>query len=425
MTGTAIGSGSAAKFRVAPRLASLCALALATTACGAARQAPASEKEKEKAGSVVSNPSPTPKPEGPSGPGSGKVDQGHSRIDTAAILAGIQGGQVDEARIAALLGPELASFGERRVLALPEKAAPFPTASSAEDPDGPFWKAFLAANPTLASGAGNPFENEAVRAGHDLAKYVCSLAAHVPDEPGLASQTGSFRARALAGCGAAKSATFRYATGIDPNKAFFAAYASSLAYAADSDAGIKAFVDHGADRVKVVTFPSSDTAVYTAFFGNLVLVAARGTTSREGWANNLTTEGVPADFFGLPATPSVHKGFSQTVRSAWPTFDGHVKEKAALPDVRFVVTGHSRGGALATLLALKIADAYGKPAEVVTFGAPRVGDAAFVAEATKKLGPSAWRFEFAEDPVPHLPPRRDAVPVFAPLVGASQGLVPK
>lgn len=68
------------------------------------------------------------------------------------------------------------------------------------------------------------------------------------------------------------------------------------------------------------------------------------------------------------------------------------------------ITGHSLGGALATLAALDIAlnTSFTSPI-VYTFGAPRVGDPQFVQLYNYSV-PTHWRFQNEFDIVPHLPP---------------------
>ena len=67
-------------------------------------------------------------------------------------------------------------------------------------------------------------------------------------------------------------------------------------------------------------------------------------------------------------------------------------------DAPIVVTGHSLGGGLATLAGALLSDRGLSVQQVITFGAPRVGDAEFAAAYRVPL----TRFEFAHDPVPIL-----------------------
>ena len=71
-----------------------------------------------------------------------------------------------------------------------------------------------------------------------------------------------------------------------------------------------------------------------------------------------------------------------------------------------LLTGHSKGGALAQLAALRLVAAEHalKPSAVHTFAAPRAGNRTFANALEGVLAGSAWRFEFQDDIVPHLPP---------------------
>lgn len=68
------------------------------------------------------------------------------------------------------------------------------------------------------------------------------------------------------------------------------------------------------------------------------------------------------------------------------------------------VTGHSLGGALATLAALDLRVSLGLPdVRVVSFGSPRVGNYIFSKWFEKEIGPH-WRFTHNRDIVPSVPP---------------------
>ena len=69
-----------------------------------------------------------------------------------------------------------------------------------------------------------------------------------------------------------------------------------------------------------------------------------------------------------------------------------------------LVTGHSLGGALATLSAYVLQSDLKLPVgRVFTYGSPRVGNDAF-SKARIAAG-NEWRITHHRDPVPHLPPR--------------------
>ncbi|CAD6192908.1 unnamed protein product [Caenorhabditis auriculariae] len=75
------------------------------------------------------------------------------------------------------------------------------------------------------------------------------------------------------------------------------------------------------------------------------------------------------------------------------------------PGYTLYITGHSLGGAMATLAASFIT--YNKLYDsskviMVTYGQPRVGDAKFVAAHDQSV-PNSYRVTHSRDPVPHLP----------------------
>ncbi|HJV91141.1 MAG TPA: lipase family protein [Holophagaceae bacterium] len=93
----------------------------------------------------------------------------------------------------------------------------------------------------------------------------------------------------------------------------------------------------------------------------------------------------------------VHQGFKDGLVALWP------KVSPLLPlDRPLAVTGHSLGGALATLGALQALGEGAGVASVITFGSPAVGDQAFVASFTKRLGDRSDRVVHFADPVPRL-----------------------
>lgn len=128
-----------------------------------------------------------------------------------------------------------------------------------------------------------------------------------------------------------------------------------------------------------------------------LVIALRGTTPvLEDWKNNFQGELVPYTGGGR-----VHSGFLSSVR--------HVKEPLAAKAMELLtaqnpkklyLTGHSKGGAMAVLLAASLASMPGLPVpSVVTFGAPRTGDEDYAAGYPCPL----TRFESCRDIVPHLP----------------------
>ena len=67
-----------------------------------------------------------------------------------------------------------------------------------------------------------------------------------------------------------------------------------------------------------------------------------------------------------------------------------------------MLTGHSKGGAEALVLGAMLAVAGLAPARITTFGAPRVGDAAF---GRLLAGIAGADYRYGGDPVPFVPPQ--------------------
>ncbi len=72
----------------------------------------------------------------------------------------------------------------------------------------------------------------------------------------------------------------------------------------------------------------------------------------------------------------VHHGFSSALRRTWGQIEPLLERVAGRP---LFLTGHSMGGALAVLTGSRLAGRARPPVAAYTFGAPRVGDAAFCA----------------------------------------------
>ena len=111
----------------------------------------------------------------------------------------------------------------------------------------------------------------------------------------------------------------------------------------------------------------------------------------------------------------VHTGFRNALDFLWDDVLSMVTDQLAGSGLRrLLITGHSKGGALANLAAARFVRlGVVSSAEVVvcTFGAPHPGDIAF-ANKYRTLVSAAVRYEFRDDIGPHLPPSIDALWLF-------------
>ncbi|MCL2533697.1 MAG: lipase family protein [Nocardiaceae bacterium] len=152
------------------------------------------------------------------------------------------------------------------------------------------------------------------------------------------------------------------------------------------------------------------------FFGYLAVggsprvqvVALRGTATASEWIDDLHWAPVP--FTQVSDGGKVAEGF----RDLYDTFTTMVPGQSGVsagtgglvsaidPAVPLVVTGHSLGGALATLLAADLAANSPLRPQTWTFASPKVGDADFAARYGE-LSTVSWRIYNIVDPVPYFP----------------------
>jgi triacylglycerol lipase len=106
----------------------------------------------------------------------------------------------------------------------------------------------------------------------------------------------------------------------------------------------------------------------------------------------------------LEGTGKVHVGFKKYLNLLWPSITADISaSKSKLP---MYVTGHSLGGAMATLAAGRLlASDYldAKPVALITFGSPRVGNAKYVNGTLADL--THYRVHNTNDAVPRVPTR--------------------
>lgn len=105
----------------------------------------------------------------------------------------------------------------------------------------------------------------------------------------------------------------------------------------------------------------------------------------------------------LVADCGVHTGFyASWLEVADEVFAAVRAAKAANPSYSVAVAGYSLGGAVGTIAAAYLRRA-GLPADLYTYGSPRVGNAAFARFVTEQAG-REHRVTHRDDLVPRLPP---------------------
>ncbi len=130
----------------------------------------------------------------------------------------------------------------------------------------------------------------------------------------------------------------------------------------------------------------------------------RGTEKGLDWVNNFQFRQQIYPYGDETATDvRFHRGF---MSAYFAVRDRVLEAMAAYPECGLTVTGHSLGGAIATIAALdiqyNITSRTGQSIQLYTFGAPRVGNTALV-NSFKKRVPHSYRFVYGWDVVTRVP----------------------
>ena len=134
---------------------------------------------------------------------------------------------------------------------------------------------------------------------------------------------------------------------------------------------------------------------------DLTVLAFRGSKSVRNFIADANFELFPTDICdGCTA----NQGFWESWLEARRGIVATLKDTAAkYPNSKVVVTGHSLGGAIAELATAEIIKA-GTPADLYTFGSPRVSGPTLASFVSNEGSGSIYRVTHVDDPVPRLPP---------------------
>lgn len=174
---------------------------------------------------------------------------------------------------------------------------------------------------------------------------------------------------------------------------------ASLAVYEDDERTALNIMKNWCDSVISIDFVKRDNAVAAIVeHPDFRIWTFRGTDDASDWLDNLDFELSPHKMF--------HKGFHehyQKVGEGMCELHSILAEQRGIKPVYF--TGHSLGGACATIAA--IVDAYhiGRPpAALMVFGSPRVMTS-MIKDSDERMGFPFYRFRRCGDIVPRLPPR--------------------
>ncbi|KAF1969411.1 alpha/beta-hydrolase [Bimuria novae-zelandiae CBS 107.79] len=168
-----------------------------------------------------------------------------------------------------------------------------------------------------------------------------------------------------------------------------------------------------ADTNTLTEFENSKKTDATGFVttdstNKLIVLAFRGSKSIDNWAANLDFQMEDVSFC---SDCRVHSGFLESWNEVQDGVINAVKgAQAEFPDFKVVATGHSLGGAVATIAAaaLRTIDI---SVDLYTYGAPKSGNdewAEFLGSTDKGM---SFRVVHKHDLIPTLPP---SIPFFMP-----------
>lgn len=165
-------------------------------------------------------------------------------------------------------------------------------------------------------------------------------------------------------------------------------------------------IPHGLELIKSISDKKTDTQCYIAKDEQRAVVAFRGTSSFEDVLTDLSI--IQQNF---PPTrrpifkPKAHSGFLNAYDSINLELKAEVLKLLNLNNnYTFYVTGHSLGGALATLLAIDLKRTFKNINVIIyTYGSPRVGNKWFVRMFNNSLKNQSYRIVNERDFIPQVP----------------------
>jgi triacylglycerol lipase len=174
----------------------------------------------------------------------------------------------------------------------------------------------------------------------------------------------------------------------------------------------------GFERYAHLEDASTGLQLFVAGSDRLVIVGVRGSTELQDWLADFNFPQDEGSEHGV--TGRVHRGFARALVTLYPQVESKVREFADAGQTVWV-TGHSLGGAEATLIATRLAREGFDVGPLYTFGAPRAGDGTFALDAHRRLGERVYRVVNERDLVPRVPPTGAAADAAARVLPFGKG----
>ena len=190
--------------------------------------------------------------------------------------------------------------------------------------------------------------------------------------------------------------------------------ASDLAYLPENEGKQKMREELGLTDAKL--YSRDNTQGFLATNDDHIVLAFRGTespTTIEGLKDWLLTDAmnlliVPEGRLGHDLSAAgvgarFHKGFADAIAEIWDPISEAVQVEMKKKDRPLWITGHSLGGALAVFAAWLLKRKFVQVHQVVTFGAPMIGNDLACKAFDREFQGRIFRYFNGKDPVPKLP----------------------
>jgi hypothetical protein len=164
--------------------------------------------------------------------------------------------------------------------------------------------------------------------------------------------------------------------------------------------------NHKLENMKVISNPKLDTRILIGYDQSLnsIVVTFRGTDNFSNIISDLKF--LTDDLTSLDGCDGckVHSGFLESFNGNQQAIDLELKNlKDLYPNSKLIITGHSYGGAVATIEASYL-QKQGIDVSLITFGSPRVGNKEYAEFLNTTIKGQNIRVTYLEDPVISIPP---------------------
>ena len=166
---------------------------------------------------------------------------------------------------------------------------------------------------------------------------------------------------------------------------------SGVAYKDPEDAN-KTFEKYGFNNHRFIE--KEGAQCYVIWNDTDAIIAFRGTEPKE--MSDVKADLNAIQRQGMHNTGDVHSGFQGEIKKVWDDLNFTI---ADIQDRKIHITGHSLGGAMATICAKRLEEEGIHPHCLYTYGSPRVGDKKWV----KTLDVRHYRFQNNNDVVCKVP----------------------